>query len=202
MKSKIELNVTVDDEQWTENTDFDAVKVAEELRDLAFAYVADACEHELLALEKTFPVIICFNKKDIADEPEIESLEKTYEVNVCLSNDAEVQRLNKEFRGKDKPTNVLSFACIDDDEFWDMLDKSADMELGDIILAFETLQREADEKHITVYAHYCHLLVHGFLHILGFDHQTDEEADEMESLETEILEQFSIDNPYQDAAED
>ena len=111
MKSKIELNVTVDDEQWTENTDFDAVKVAEELRDLAFAYVADACEHELLALDKT------------------------YEVNVCLSNDAEVQRLNKEFRGKDKPTNVLSFACIDDDEFWDMLDKSADMELGDIILA-------------------------------------------------------------------
>ena len=177
MKSKIELNVTVDDEQWTENTDFDAVKVAEELRDLAFAYVADACEHELLALDKT------------------------YEVNVCLSNDAEVQRLNKEFRGKDKPTNVLSFACIDDDEFWDMLDKSADMELGDIILAFETLQREADEKRITVYAHYCHLLVHGFLHILGFDHQTDEEADEMESLETEILEQFSIDNPYQDAAE-
>ena len=73
---------------------------------------------------------------------------------------------------------------------------------ADIILAFETLQREADEKHITVYAHYCHLLVHGFLHILGFDHQTDEEADEMESLETEILEQFSIDNPYQDAAED
>ncbi len=141
-------------------------------------HIADACEHELLALEKT------------------------YEVNVCLSNDAEVQRLNKEFRGKDKPTNVLSFACIDDDEFWDMLDKSADMELGDIILAFETLQREADEKHITVYAHYCHLLVHGFLHILGFDHQTDEEADEMESLETEILEQFSIDNPYQDAAED
>ena len=178
MKSKIELNATVDDEQWTENTDFDAVKVAEELRDLAFAYVADACEHELLALDKT------------------------YEVNVCLSNDAEVQRLNKEFRGKDKPTNVLSFACIDDDEFWDMLDKSAYMELGDIILAFETLQREADEKHITVYAHYCHLLVHGFLHILGFDHQTDEEADEMESLETEILEQFSIDNPYQDAAED
>ena len=54
MKSKIELNVTVDDEQWTENTDFDAVKVAEELRDLAFAYVADACEHELLALEKTY----------------------------------------------------------------------------------------------------------------------------------------------------
>lgn len=178
MKSKIELNVTVGDEQWTENTDFDAVKVAEELKELAFAYVAEAGGHELLALDKS------------------------YYVNVCLGNDAEVQRLNREFRGMDRPTNVLSFASIDDDEFWDMLDKSADMELGDIILAFETLQREAAEKHITVYAHYCHLLVHGFLHILGFDHQTDEEADEMESLETEILEQFSIDNPYQDTAED
>ena len=178
MKSKIELNVTVADEQWTENTDFDAIKVAEELRNLVFPYVADVCGHELLALDKT------------------------YGVNVCLGDDAEVRRLNKEFRGIDKPTNVLSFAGVDDDEFWDMLDKSADMELGDIILAFETLQREADEKRISVYARYCHLLVHGFLHILGFDHQTDEEADEMESLETEILEQFSIDDPYQDASED
>ena len=83
-----------------------------------------------------------------------------------------------------------------------MLDKSERLDLGDIILAFETLKREADEKQITVYAHYCHLLVHGFLHILGFDHQTDEEADEMEGLEVEILEQFSIENPYADDADE
>lgn len=175
MKSRIVLNVAVDEPQWFDNVDFDAVKVAEELKDLAFEYVAEAAGHELLALDKAF------------------------EINVSLSNDAEVQRLNREFRKMDKPTNVLSFANIDDDEFWDLLDKSETAELGDIILAFETLQREATEKNITVYAHYCHLLVHGFLHILGFDHQTDEEADEMEGLETDILAQFSVADPYADA---
>ncbi len=178
MKSNIVLNVAVDNPLWTETVDFDAVKVAEEIKDLAFNYVSEVADIDFLELAKTF------------------------DVNVSLSDDEEVHRLNKEFRGMDKPTNVLSFANVDDDEFWDMLDKSERMDLGDIILAFETLQREATEKQITVYAHYCHLLVHGFLHILGFDHQTDEEADEMEGLEVEILEQFSIDNPYADDADE
>ena len=177
MKSNIVLDVVSEDDVWTENIDFDAFKVAEELKDLAFNYVADA-GHELLNFNKTFLV------------------------NVCLSNDEAVHRLNKEFRGQDKPTNVLSFANIDDDEFWDMLPKEEEVELGDIILAFETLQREAQIKNISIYAHYCHLLVHGFLHILGFDHQEDEEAEEMESLEIEILEAFSVDNPYQEVEED
>ena len=138
MKSKILLNVVEENPQWTEAVDFDAVKVAEELKDLAFEYVAEVAKHPLLI-------------KDMA-----------YAVNVCLSDDEAVQKLNREFRGMDKPTNVLSFANIDDDEFWDALDDMEDAELGDIILAFETLQREAETKHISVYAHYCHLLVHGF----------------------------------------
>lgn len=174
MKSRVKLNVLQEDSQWVENTDFDAVKVAEELKELTFSYVMEATKHELLVMDKP------------------------YEVNLCLSNDEEVHRLNREFRGVDKPTNVLSFANIDDDEFWDTLEETDEPELGDIILAYETLQREAVEKQITVYAHYCHLLVHGFLHILGFDHQTDEDADEMEGLEVDILEQFSIENPYKD----
>ena len=70
--------------------------------------------------------------------------------------------------------------------------------MGDIILAFDTLTREALEKGISIYAHYCHLLVHGFLHILGFDHQDDKDAEIMEGLEVEILDAFSIDNPYSD----
>ena len=178
MKSKVVLDVIVEDEQWTENVDFDAVKVAEELKDLAFDYVAEAVkDHELLALDKT------------------------YSVNVCLSNDEEVHRLNKEFRGMDKPTNVLSFANIDEDEFWDGLSDTDEAELGEIILAYETLEREAALKGISIYAHYCHLLVHGFLHLLGFDHQEDEEAEEMEGLETEILAAFSIENPYKEAEE-
>jgi probable rRNA maturation factor len=115
-----------------------------------------------------------------------------------LSDDEAVHKLNKEFRGMDKPTNVLSFANIDDDFFWDTLDEVDEAELGDIILAFETLVREAQEKNISVYALYCHLLVHGFLHLLGFDHQEDDEAEEMENLEIDILASFSIDNPYKD----
>lgn len=174
MKSKVKLNVSPEDDRWLENTDFDAVKVAEELKDLTFSYVMETTKHELLVMDKP------------------------YEVNLCLSNDEEVHRLNREFRGVDRPTNVLSFANIDDDAFWDTLDETEEPELGDIIIAFETVQKEAAEKQITVYAHYCHLLVHGFLHILGFDHQTDEDADEMEGLEVDILEQFSVENPYKD----
>lgn len=177
MNSKIVLNVVEENSMWTEAVDFDAFKVAQELKDLAFQYVADVAEHALLVKEQT------------------------YNVNVCLSDDEHVHRLNLDFRGMDKPTNVLSFANIDDDEFWDSLDDMEDAELGDIILAYETLAREADIKGISVYAHYCHLLVHGFLHLLGFDHQDDKEAEEMESLETEILAQFCIDNPYQEAEE-
>ena len=107
----------------------------------------------------------------------------------------------QEFRGMDKPTNVLSFANIDDDDFWDSLDDDVEHELGDIILSFDTMLREANEKNITLYAHYCHLLVHGFLHLLGFDHIEDEEAEEMENLEVEILSLFSVDNPYKDEEE-
>lgn len=175
MKSKIVLNVLIDDDQWVEAVDFDAIKVAEELKDLTFEYVAEFAKHELLAMKKTFSV------------------------NVCLSNDEEVHRLNKEFRNMDKPTNVLSFANVDDDEFWDTLAETKEAELGDIMLSFETLQKEAAVKNISIYAHYCHLLVHGFLHILGFDHQEDDEAEEMEGFETDILAGFSIDDPYQDA---
>lgn len=178
MNSKIVLNIAEECPQWIESVDFDALKVAEELKDLTFEYVAETAKHPLFV-------------KDI-----------TYAVNVCLSDDATVHKLNREFRGIDRPTNVLSFANIDDDEFWDSLEDMEDAELGDIILAFETLQREADIKHISVYAHYCHLLVHGFLHLLGFDHQDDRDAEEMEGLETEILALFSIDDPYQETEED
>ena len=173
MSNNIVLNVAVENDVWFEAVDFDAEKVACNLKDVVFEYVA-SLDHELLAKKCAFSL------------------------NVCLSDDEAVHKLNKEFRGMDKPTNVLSFANIDDDFFWDTLDEVDEAELGDIILAFETLVREAQEKNISVYAHYCHLLVHGFLHLLGFDHQEDEEAEEMENLEVDILASFSIDNPYKD----
>lgn len=179
MENKGKIDVIIDDDRWLEAVDFDALKVAEELQQVAFDYVAEACDgkHEILAAGSELAV------------------------NVCLSNDEEVHRLNREFRGMDKATNVLSFANIDDDAFWDNLAVGESVELGEIILAFETLQREAQSKNISLYAHYCHLLVHGFLHLLGFDHQENDEAEEMEALETEILAQFSIDDPYQNQEE-
>ena len=126
---------------------------------------------------------------------------KPVNIGLTLTGDREIHHLNQEFRGIDKPTNVLSFAEVDDEDFWASLDEVRETELGSIILAFETLQREAALQNISVYAHYCHLLVHGFLHILGYDHQKDEDADEMEGLEVDILAQFSIANPYQDGLE-
>lgn len=177
MKSEIELNVIQEAAEWTEAVDFDVFKVAEELKNLVFLYVAEHTESELLAMKKRFVV------------------------NVALGNDEEVHKLNKEFRGIDKPTNVLSFASVDDDEFWETLETEDELELGNIIVAFEMLKKEAELKGISVYAHFCHLLVHGFLHILGFDHQTDDEAEEMEALEIDLLEQFSIENPYREAEE-
>ena len=117
---------------------------------------------------------------------------------MSLSNNEEVQKLNREFRAKDKPTNVLSFANIDDEGFEDEF-LSADMiELGDIIMTYETLQNEADIKKISLKDHFAHLLVHGILHLFGYDHQKDEEADEMENIEINILEKMDIANPYEE----
>ncbi len=120
------------------------------------------------------------------------------DINLKLSNNAEVQVLNRDFRGLDKPTNVLSFANIDDDFFWDELELAAEVELGDIIIALETLQSESELKRLPLKNHFAHLLVHGILHLFGYDHQEDASADEMEQLEINILQQLNIDNPYKE----
>jgi probable rRNA maturation factor len=120
------------------------------------------------------------------------------EISIVLADDSTVQDLNREWRGKDKPTNVLSFAALDDDE-GPQVPVGAPLLLGDVILAFETCKREAEEQGKTLAHHTAHLLVHGVLHLLGWDHEEDEvEAAEMEALETRILAGFGIANPYQD----
>lgn len=106
------------------------------------------------------------------------------ELSVVLTNDEEIQELNKNFRNKDKPTNVLSFPGEEDI-------------LGDIILSRETLEREALEQKKSFENHVTHMIIHGFLHLLGYDHMNDEEAHEMEGLEIEILEKLNIENPYE-----
>jgi len=108
------------------------------------------------------------------------------EVSVVLTNDKNIQELNKTYRQKDGPTNVLSFPS------------SVIGELGDIILSQETILREANEAHISLLHHTIHMIVHGFLHLLGYDHELDAQALEMESMEIRILKDLQINNPYEE----
>ncbi len=111
------------------------------------------------------------------------------EVSVLFADDAFVRDLNARWRGQDKPTNVLSFPAAPENIPGPRM-------LGDIVLAYETVAREAREAGKTFEHHTAHLLVHGFLHLLGFDHETDDEAADMEARETRILETLDIPDPY------
>ena len=114
------------------------------------------------------------------------------EVSVVLTDDAEQRELNRQWRGFDKSTNVLSFPQIEPFAPVSGL-------LGDITLARETVEKEAEEMGIPFEAHFTHLVVHGFLHLLGYDHIEEEDAEEMEGLETEILASLGIADPYGDS---
>jgi len=116
------------------------------------------------------------------------------EIAVMLTDDATIGTLNKDFRGIDKPTNVLSFPAPEIGGAGD--EDDAPRALGDIAIAYETLRREADEEGKPLLHHLSHLAVHGFLHLIGYDHETDDEAEEMEALEVEILSQLGIPDPY------
>jgi probable rRNA maturation factor len=110
------------------------------------------------------------------------------EVSILFCDDAFIAGLNQQWRGQNKPTNVLAFPVGD----------SAGPLLGDIVIAFETAQAEALEAAKPLRNHVAHLLVHGFLHLLGYDHASDDEADAMEGLEAFALARLGIDNPYRD----
>ena len=107
---------------------------------------------------------------------------------------AEGQQLNRDYRGKDYATNVLTFAYNEGAELADDEPTQAD-----IVLCTDVLQREAEEQKKTVEEHVAHLVVHGVLHAQGFDHETDEEAEEMEQLERDIMEVLGYPDPYADA---
>lgn len=128
---------------------------------------------------------------DMADLP-TQVVESPFEVSVVFVNDDMIRILNKEYRGKNKPTNVLSFAMLDDENDLDM----SIFSLGDVILAYETIERECRENDRFIRDHVAHLLVHGTLHLLGYDHIEDDDANVMETLEIRILEGMDIQNPY------
>ena len=116
---------------------------------------------------------------------------------VLFTSDDEVHVLNREWRSRDKPTNVLSFPMLEREELESLAGDGPPEMLGDIALAYETCAREAAEKGVTLEAHATHLIVHGFLHLAGHDHvDSDEQAEAMEALETRILAKLGIADPY------
>jgi len=114
---------------------------------------------------------------------------------VVLTDDAEQRRLNRDYRGKDSPTNVLSFALADAGM---PPPAGAPLLLGDVVLAYETIAREAQEQKKPLAAHLQHLVVHGVLHLLGYDHENDTEAAIMEKCEVAILSGLGVPDPYRD----
>jgi len=111
--------------------------------------------------------------------PELQSwLDKAIqgeELSILLTNDDHIQQLNRDFRDKDKPTNVLSFPNDEGDY------------LGDIAISFQTIEKEAIEQNKDIYHHFTHMVIHGILHLKGYDHETDIDAEEMEAIEMKIL---------------
>lgn len=120
------------------------------------------------------------------------------EVSVRFTDDDEVHILNRDYRGKDKPTNVLSFPMLEPELIGTIADAGAgEALLGDIVLARGVCAREAAEKGVDIATHAAHLIVHGTLHLLGYDHETgDEDAEAMEQTEREALAAIGIADPY------
>jgi len=162
--------ISVEDKRW-KNDIKDVQKLVQDCKDAA-----------LLCVQDDVP----FLKKN-----------KNFALNLALSNDKTVWELNKKFRGFDKPTNVLSFANIDDEAFEKELAFENDVALGDVIIAYETMKAEAEDLGILLCDHFCHLWVHGLLHILGYDHIKEDERLEMEAKEVEILKKLGVLNPYE-----
>lgn len=120
---------------------------------------------------------------------------------LLLTSDAEVHALNREWRQRDKPTNVLSFPMLERAELLALAGDGPPELLGDIALAYETCAREAAEKGIALEHHAAHLIVHGLLHLAGYDHEiSPEDAEAMEALETKALAICGIADPYGDRA--
>ena len=171
--NNFELNIDVEEKGWIKALP-SLQELSEQIVDNVLSYVKEHEDIDFLQMDKP----IC--------------------INLALSNDKNIHHLNAEFRHMDKPTNVLSFANIDDESFDEEIKIAPQIELGDIMIALETMQREAKEKQISLHDHYCHLFIHGLLHLLGFDHIEDDEAEYMESFEIAILAQMNIDNPYKE----
>ncbi|ACP23847.1 conserved hypothetical protein [Sinorhizobium fredii NGR234] len=136
-------------------------------------------------LDVTVAFLIAEEKQPFPDDPP--------ELSLVFTDDQSIREINAEWRNQDKPTNVLSFPA-----FPVTPGNMPGPMLGDIIVAYETLEREAAEMEKPFEEHLTHLLVHGFLHLFGYDHIEDDEAERMEGLETRILARLGLSDPYGD----
>lgn len=128
--------------------------------------------------------------------PQLAKGPRVVELSVRLAGDEEVQTLNAKWRGKDRPTNVLSFPMSEAGELADSAGPGPELMLGDMILARGVCAREAEEKAIPFERHAAHLMVHGTLHLLGYDHGDDAAASDMEAREVKALARMGIADPY------
>ena len=130
--------------------------------------------------------------------PQLNAGARPVELSIRLTGDAEMRQLNAQWRGKDKPTNVLSFPMADEAELASA-GEGLELMLGDIVLARGVCVAEAEGKAIRIEDHASHLIVHGTLHLLGHDHAADEAATDMEAREVRALARLGIANPYEGA---
>jgi probable rRNA maturation factor len=167
------LTLNIDIEDWPETADWEAL----------------AEKSALAALAQTPFAALSANKARA-------------ELSISFADNNSVQALNAEWRDKDKPTNVLSFPMLEPEELPDVVaGKALDGMLGDIILARQVCEQEALDKGISTADHAAHLIVHGTLHIFGYDHIDDDEGDAMEALERSALASLGIADPYDDHPE-
>ena len=129
--------------------------------------------------------------------PELSTSERPVELSVTLTSDERVRELNAKWRNRVKPTNVLSFPMADELDLGRANVSSMELLLGDIVLAHGVCEAEAAEKGVPLEQHATHLMVHGMLHLLGYDHHEDSEAADMESREVRALHRLGIANPYE-----
>jgi probable rRNA maturation factor len=132
--------------------------------------------------------------------PQLATTQRPVEISVLLTGDDQVRELNAEYRGKRKPTNVLSFPMAEVDDLLEANIAGPELLLGDIIVAHGVCEAEAADKGLSVEQHATHLIVHGTLHLLGYDHQDDADAADMEAREVRALSRLGIANPYEEAA--
>ena len=129
--------------------------------------------------------------------PQLGQGERTVELSVRLTSDDEVHALNSQWRGKDRPTNILSFPMAEEDELGAGSRPGPELMLGDIILARGICAAEAADKGVPLEDHAAHLMVHGTLHLLGYDHMDDDSAADMEGREVRALARLGIADPYE-----